>query len=71
MDMATAAKAASLFADFERACVAIATLEIERPLHFFTSGESRGISMPDDARSELIRHFRKVKEVCQADIEAL
>lgn len=71
MDMLTAAKAASLFADFEKACVAIAALETERPLYFFTTGEARGMSMPNDTRAELIRYFRKVKQACQSDIEFL
>jgi hypothetical protein len=51
--------------------VAIAALETERPLYFFTTGEARGMSMPNDTRAELIRYFRKVKQACQSDIEFL
>lgn len=71
MDMIIVEKASSLYEALQRANRAIMTLEMERPLYFFSSGVGQGEFMPEDCRIELLRHFRKVKETCLADIELL
>lgn len=71
MDMPTAAAAAEKFRMYELMCEAIATLETPGLTYFYCTGSNKGVIMPESSRAELIRHFRKSKEMYAADIENL
>jgi hypothetical protein len=71
MERSKAEEAHRLYVNYELMFKAIDTLLNGGQLYAFCSGTDEGFVLPEEIRSDLIRHFNKNKAIILAEIEKL